>query len=88
MRGAALERALPGLLQVGTAASAGLLAGGLALGRASLLSAGVALLIGTPVAASVVLALGMLARREWRFAAIALWVVLVLSSSLLLAARQ
>lgn len=83
-RNVALELTFAGGLAVSGAA----LLLGLVLSQEPLLRLGVLALIATPALATVTLALGLAARRDWLFAAISLWVLLVLASSLTVALRS
>ncbi len=69
----------------GLAVSAALLVAGLALGRADLLRWGILVLMTTPVARVVVVTIGMLRERDWLFAAVSLWILAVLGSSVYVA---
>jgi uncharacterized membrane protein len=82
-RNVALELTFAGGLVVSAAA----LLLGLLLAQEPLLRLGVLALIATPPAATVMLALGLASERDWLFAAISLWVLLVLASSLSVALR-
>lgn len=73
----ALELALSGGLLV----SASLLVAGLVTQSSSLLHAGILLMLFTPVARVVVLTVGLFHERDFLFACISLWILLVLLSS-------
>ena len=83
-----LDVAIEAVLSVGLLVSAALLAYGLLLQREPALRAGVLLLMATPAARVVVLTIGLLLRRDWGFAAVSLWILCVLLTSLLLATRS
>ena len=68
--------------------SALLLLLGLLQGHEPLLRRGVIVLIGTPAAGVVVVTLALLLRRDFVFALVSLWTLLVLASSLLVALRS
>ena len=76
-----LGRALEAVLTAGIAASASLLLAGLALDGERTLRAGIVLLILTPVARVVAVAVGFLFARDWAFAVLSLAVLGVLASS-------
>ncbi len=84
-RAGRLERAIEAALTLGVLASGILLVTGLASDRPELLRAGVVVLMLTPVARVAVLTLGLLARRDWPFVALSVWILGVLLSSLRLA---
>ena len=79
---------------LGTTFSGGLVLSGAALllgllfAHEPLLRLGVLTLIATPAAATAILAVDLAVEREWLFAAIAAWVLLVLASSLSVALRS
>lgn len=77
-----LERAIEVVLTAGLLASASLLLGGLALDRPGLLRGGLLILMMTPLARLVVLTVGLLHDRDWIFAAVSLWVLLVIVSGM------
>jgi uncharacterized membrane protein len=81
----ALDRTIEVVLMGGLAVSAALLVAGLALGRADLLRWGILVLMTTPVARVVVVTIGMLRERDWLFAAVSLWILAVLASSVYVA---
>lgn len=81
----ALDRTIEVVLMGGLAVSAALLVAGLALGRADLLRWGILVLMTTPVARVVVVTIGMLRERDWLFAAVSLWILAVLGSSVYVA---
>jgi len=81
----ALDRTIEVVLMGGLAVSAALLVAGLALGRADFLSWGILVLMTTPVARVVVVTIGMLRERDWLFAAVSLWILAVLGSSVYVA---
>lgn len=76
-----LGRTLEAILTAGLAVSATLLLSGLVLGNGSTLRTGVVLLILTPVARVLAVAVGFLYVRDWAFAALSLAVLGVLASS-------
>ena len=78
----ALDRTIEVVLMGGLAVSAAFLVGGLALDREALLRWGILVLMATPVARVVVVTIGMLRERDWLFAAISLWILSVLGSSI------
>lgn len=80
----AVEAVLSGGLLVSGAA----LLLGLLLAQEPLLRWGVMVLIATPAGGTAVLAAGLVAKRDWFFAALCLWVLLVLFSSLMVASRS
>jgi len=69
----------------GLLTSAGLLVFGLTLDRAVLLKWGILILMSTPVARVVVVTLGLLHEKDWLFAAVSVWILTVLGSSIYLA---
>jgi uncharacterized membrane protein len=81
----ALDRTIEVVLMGGLAVSAALLVAGLALGRADLLRWGILVLMTTPVARVVVVTIGMLRERDWLFAAVSVWILAVLGSSVYVA---
>ena len=81
----ALDRTIEVVLMGGLAVSAALLVAGLALGRADFLRWGILVLMTTPVARVVVVTIGMLRERDWLFAAVSLWILAVLASSVYVA---
>jgi uncharacterized membrane protein len=78
----ALDRTIEVVLMGGLAVSAALLVAGLAVDRVVLLRWGILVLMATPVARVVVVTIGMLRERDWLFAAISLWILSVLGSSI------
>ena len=76
-----------------TAFTAGLIVGGLllvaglALGSPRSLTAGLLVVMVTPVAGAVIVTIGMVLRRDWTFALVSAAILLVLASSLYTAAR-
>jgi uncharacterized membrane protein len=74
-------------LSVGLLLSLVLLLGGLLLARETLLRAGVLILMFTPVVRVVVVTLGLLRERDWLFAGISAFVLGVILSGMLVAAR-
>jgi len=78
----ALDRTIEIVLMGGLAVSAVLLVAGLALDREVLLRWGILVLMATPVARVVVVTIGMLRERDWLFAAISVWILSVLGSSI------
>jgi uncharacterized membrane protein len=83
-----LERTIEAVLMGGLLASAALLVGGLVLERAALLRWGILVLMATPVARVVVVTVGLLRERDWLFAAVSLWILSVLGSSVYVAAGR
>ena len=83
----ALDRVIEGVLSVGLLCSSVLLAAGLLTGRHGLLSAGVVLLMMTPLARVVVVTIDLVRQRDWPFAATSLWILGVLLFSLYVAWR-
>lgn len=81
-RSGRLERAIELALASGLLASGALLVLGLALRDAAALHAGIVILMFTPVARVVIVAAGMLLEHDWIFAAVSLWILGVLLSSL------
>ncbi|MCL4818351.1 MAG: DUF1634 domain-containing protein [Vicinamibacteria bacterium] len=77
-----LARALEVALASGVALSGALLLAGLATDRAGLLRAGLLLLLFTPVARVIVLTVGLFHQKDWGFAFVSLWILLVLLSSI------
>jgi uncharacterized membrane protein len=88
VRPSPLERAIEVVLMGGLLTSAGLLVGGLLLDRAALLKWGILVLMATPVARAVVVTVGLLRERDWLFAAVSLWILSVLGSSVYVAAGR
>lgn len=84
----ALERVIEAVLTAGVLASGGFLLAGLVLERGPLLRGGILLLMLTPVARVVVVALGLLHERDWLFALVSLWILAVLASGMYVAARS
>ena len=82
-----LDRVIEGVLSTGLLCSSALLAAGLLAGRPGLLSAGIVLLMLTPVARVVVVTIDLLRQRDWAFAATSLWILGVLLFSLYVAWR-
>jgi uncharacterized membrane protein len=82
-----LDRALEVTLTTGVALSFLLLLAGLVAQQTPLLGWGMLVLLATPVFRVVIVTFGMLRRRDWLFFFLSLWVLAVLASSLLLAAR-
>ncbi len=80
-----LDRLIEAALTLGVLLSGTLLVVGLLTGTPGTLRAGLVTLMLTPVARVVVVALGLLAERDWLFALLALWILGVLLSSLRLA---
>jgi uncharacterized membrane protein len=81
----ALDRTIEVVLMGGLLVSAALLVAGLALGRADFLRWGILVLMATPVARVVVVTIGMLRERDWLFAAVSIWILFVLGSSVYVA---
>ena len=84
----ALDRTIEVVLTAGLLASGGLLVAGLASGRAGLLKWGILILMATPVARVVVVTVGLLRERDWLFAAVSLWILAVLASSVYFASGR
>lgn len=84
MKGAAsaLDRLVEGLLSVGVVLAGLLLLAGLLRHDPALLRGGLLLLMFTPVSRVVVVTVALFAQRDWAFAAMSLWILLVLLSSL------
>jgi len=80
-----LDRSVEIVLAAGLVASGLLLLFGLAGGSDPALRLGTILLMLTPVARVVVVTVGMLARRDWAFGLISLWVLGVLATSMAVA---
>ena len=87
-RPASLERTIEVVLTAGLLASAGLLLAGLTLDRTPLLKWGILMLMATPVARVVVVTVELLRAKDWLFAAVSLWILAVLGSSLYLASGR
>ena len=89
MRGAAesLDRVVEVVLSVGLALSGLLLLVGLGSGRADVLRWGILLLLLTPVARVIVVTVGLFHERDFVFALVSLWILGVLVSGMLVAAR-
>lgn len=77
-----LTRALELALGAGVALSGVLLFAGLALDHVELMRVGLLLLLFTPVARVVVLTVGLFHQKDWGFALVSLWILLVLLSSI------
>ncbi len=77
-----LDRWIEAALSIGVVLSGALLTVGLAWPSQEALELGLVILMLTPVARVVVMALALLAERDWLFAALTLWILGVLSSSL------
>ena len=88
MSEARLFRVIEAVLTIGLLTSAVLLAIGVLTSQEPLLRWGLLLLMLTPAARVVVLTVGLLLERDWVFAAISVWVLLVLASSLSVALRS
>ena len=80
-----LDEVIEAVLSGGLAISSVLLLLGLVLSRAGLLTAGIVLLLLTPVARVVVVTIDLLRRRDWVFAATSGWILGVLLFSLYVA---
>jgi len=87
-RPVSLERTIEVVLTAGLLASAALLLAGLTLHRPPLLKWGILILMSTPVARVVVVTVGLLREKDWLFAAVSLWILAVLGSSLYLASGR
>ena len=77
-----LEGIIEATLTAGLLASAGLLVAGLMLSLEPALRLGIVLLMLTPVARVVILTIGLLLRREFRFGLVSLLVLVILASGL------
>ena len=77
-----LEGLIEATLTAGILVSAALLVAGLGLAGESALRLGIVLLMLTPVARVVILTVGLLLRRDWRFGLTSLVVLLILASGL------
>ena len=82
-----LDRVIEGVLSVGLLCSSVLLVAGLVASRPHLLSAGIVLLMLTPLARVVVVTIDLLRQRDWAFAATSLWILGVLLFSIYVAWR-
>jgi uncharacterized membrane protein len=80
-----LDEVIEAVLSGGLAISSVLLLLGLVLSRPGLLTAGIVLLLLTPVARVVVVTIDLLRRRDWVFAATSAWILGVLLFSLYVA---
>jgi uncharacterized membrane protein len=80
-----LDEVIEAVLSGGLAISSVLLLLGLVLSRQGLLTAGIVLLLLTPVARVVVVTIDLLRRRDWAFAATSAWILGVLLFSLYVA---
>jgi uncharacterized membrane protein len=80
-----LDVVIEAVLTGGLAISSALLLFGLLLSRPGLLTAGIVLLLLTPVARVVVVTIDLLRRRDWVFAATSAWILGVLLFSLFVA---
>lgn len=80
-----LDEVIEAVLAGGLAISSALLALGLLLSRPGLLTAGIVLLLLTPVARVVVVTIDLVRRRDWVFAATSAWILGVLLFSLFVA---
>ena len=83
-----LDRTIEVVLMGGLAVSASLLVAGLTLDRTDFLRWGILVLMATPVARAVVVTVEMLRERDWLFAAVSLWILSVLGSSVYLASGR
>ena len=81
----ALDRTIEVVLMGGLAVSASLLVAGLTLDRTEFLRWGILVLMATPVARALVVTVEMLRERDWLFAAVSLWILAVLASSVYVA---
>lgn len=79
---ASLDTLIEGVLTLGVLLSGATLVVGLVRDDTDLLRCGLLLLMWTPVARVLVVALALLRAREWTFAAISLWILGVLAYSL------
>ena len=80
-----LDEVIEAVLTGGLAISSVLLLAGLLLARPGLLTAGIVLLLLTPVARVVVVTIDLVRRRDWVFAATSAWILGVLIFSLFVA---
>jgi uncharacterized membrane protein len=80
-----LDEVIEAVLTGGLGISSALLLAGLVFSRPSLLTAGIVLLLLTPVARVVVVTIDLLRRRDWVFAATSAWILGVLLFSLFVA---
>jgi uncharacterized membrane protein len=80
-----LDEVIEAVLTGGLAISSALLLLGLVLARPGLLTAGIVLLLLTPVARVVVVTIDLVRRRDWVFAATSAWILGVLLFSLFVA---
>jgi len=80
-----LDEVIEAVLTGGLAISSALLLAGLLLARPGLLTAGIVLLLMTPVARVVVVTIDLVRRRDWVFAATSAWILGVLLFSLFVA---
>ena len=80
-----LDEVIEAVLTGGLAISSVLLLAGLLLARPGLLTAGIVLLLLTPVARVVVVTIDLVRRRDWVFAATSAWILGVLLFSLFVA---
>jgi uncharacterized membrane protein len=83
-----IEKAVEVVLSAGVIVSSLLLVGGLAWHDAGLLRWGILLLMLTPVARVVVVTVGLVHERDWLFALVSLWILVVLGSGLWVAMRS
>jgi uncharacterized membrane protein len=81
------ERVLRWVYSLALAVAAPLLLAGLMTGSSRLLEAGVLAVMVTPLVGAVIVAVAMALARDWPFAAVALLVLAILTSSLYVAAR-
>lgn len=82
-RGVRIERVIEGALTVGLLVSSALFIVGLVLGADGLLKGGILLLMLTPVARVVILTVGLLHERDFRFGLVSLFVLGLLLSGIL-----
>ena len=80
-----LDEVIEAVLTGGLAISSVLLLAGLLLARPGLITAGIVLLLLTPVARVVVVTIDLVRRRDWVFAATSAWILGVLLFSLFVA---
>jgi uncharacterized membrane protein len=83
-----LERSVEVVLTSGLTLSGGLLLAGLLLDSSPLLRWGILLLMLTPLMRVVVVTVALFRARDWTFAFVSLWVLLVLGTGLLAAAHR
>jgi uncharacterized membrane protein len=82
-----LDLSLEAAFTAGLAVGGLLLVAGLTLGSPRSLTAGLLVLMVTPVVGALIVAVGMVLRRDWTFVLVSAAILLVLGSSLYTAAR-